>query len=1405
MAIKPSFYQDIGHQEFHIKVAEGSTYHIDALEVSPDLTDNVAPLEPGRVASHASVASMSELSLLSSSERYQRRKCLQAQDQLYHAHLVAARTARLLHTARSVQRTLAECIKAEDKHSFVNLFNAFHDTLADCSETTKVRGETALEDVENCVSYPASFVDGLPASSRTAILDFLSNVRQDGDFVADRLAALSHKELVSLLPDKGISRSTDSVFGSSPRMSSRMSKHLGYVADIQTDCLSSFECGSPLETLLLSVRDVSCTPLHLDSVAIDLWATVCARLISEQKPGSERFVPAVIDVFSSCCPWPGKERLGVWISSILESGYFLLEQPSKQSFRLRVQGQAEITAEDESRAEAFYESAVHSLLSLLADPAGASVIPEGVLLFCQAICQKLERSPSHRQVFPNFVLTRWLFSFLTDAITTPEIHGLLTDQYITDNARQRLLREIASRCQKSGFEVVYAWKHGNTASLEVSQLVRSLADRFQGWKSLTREPHLRSCTGKPSADAVIALTTADVTIIVNALYPQWRQPSFSSERDPSQTGLHSSASSTSGFSLFQKPSASEQLLNAAYDVTRGASLPYTTDIVPQTSAEHEPTIPSETLSSDLFDGQKLHEVCAEIEDSISSGALSGQRNWSVLIAHISDRSLRTACEILSDASGGCFSQASLGENKDLRICRTAIEELLVDDAVDASWHHAFGPGQRCDLSEIRNQLNRLFEERIASLEERSDFVRAHTWYRKFCCFQALVNTDNGTEILLSLLQSLRDVKQSSLSRTLGLSERCETSIRSVEPTLELCNKSVRNRADILARLRDKMWYVADVRTSATYEEARSVASALKVMGRPKKASRTRLAPSLRHWNGAKVPSTGFHLKSEAQVLEILSASPGHGGPNKLSDEQSKILSTWMENNAVENICEGEERLHRLCMEIRKAVEQVTADGSTTWSSALFAREQGPEFPHARKSNASPFWPLHGANDRFDLLTLQTNIPPSIDSISSASSHPLSARSSRDHFETRSPTLTNKSSASFWSPAMTEARSPSSATSVGSTQTHAAAGTATRRTGALPQLSSATLKEQLHQHATSLFLSDLAMSLFHSGSETDRAFWTGLGGELNEKYLRSAYASLGTPSSEERSSQRFGFDNAFEKLIRLFSSSCSPYAKLAYLLDIDTLLAAHVVEQAANAPPRRPELQQRDKRRHRPDLNDGPTVNDAKVDGFRRLFSKRNMRPLALYRDLQYIAALVPSSTIVTSSQGKAFWNATVAVLGLKQQARQIMVETADSIIAYHSNNRGHGRASSTAQQERDSATFTAPSRTPSAEDIAHYTMADAAYLLQITAKEGDAAAQRELATLYLTHPELMDHIIAPLSRPREVFKEELESKWRQNQDPARCDPATMCVAHHWMSLSSKGGDALAKEYLRQREEMDRLG
>jgi hypothetical protein len=96
-------------------------------------------------------------------------------------------------------------------------------------------------------------------------------------------------------------------------------------------------------------------------------------------------------------------------------------------------------------------------------------------------------------------------------------------------------------------------------------------------------------------------------------------------------------------------------------------------------------------------------------------------------------------------------------------------------------------------------------------------------------------------------------------------------------------------------------------------------------------------------------------------------------------------------------------------------------------------------------------------------------------------------------------------------------------------------------------------------------------------------------------------------------------------------------------------------------------------------------------------------------------------------------------------------------------------------------------------------MQDAATMWNIAAKEGDPAAQRELAIFYLTNPTLLPRSTKPLSKPKDTFRPEMMVA--KGEDPEKRDPATMCVAYHWMELSAQGGDELARKYLRsQREE-----
>lgn len=362
------------------------------------------------------VTPVNEIIRLLRLQKYHQRRSRHAEDSLHRLQTAAARTYRLACAARSAQHTLAECIKSEDKTSFVNLLHAFHDASEGCLAPPTTEA--------GCTSQTSShsFMDSISTSARTPILDLLTKIRYDGTFIANRLDSLSQRELVDLISDHGACRQGDSVFGSSARWSPRTSKPLGFVVDAHVDMVSSYSYGNALETLICGVRGLGNSGNLEQERSTKVWATVCAKLLAKQKPGSEKLVPAVLDIWASSISWPGKDRLELWILKTLQEGFFLLDQPSRQTFRARVEGRSEIPPEDEIRAEAFYTRAVDSLLGLLGDRSGPSVIPPGAIAMCRAIGDELADSPGHQRNLPQFIITRWLCSsFLVDALTVPEV------------------------------------------------------------------------------------------------------------------------------------------------------------------------------------------------------------------------------------------------------------------------------------------------------------------------------------------------------------------------------------------------------------------------------------------------------------------------------------------------------------------------------------------------------------------------------------------------------------------------------------------------------------------------------------------------------------------------------------------------------------------------------------------------------------------------------------------------------------------------------------------------------------------------------------------------------------------------------------------------------------------------
>jgi len=229
-----------------------------------------------------------------------------------------------------------------------------------------------------------------------------------------------------------------------------------------------------------------------------------------------------------------------------------------------------------------------------------------------------------------------------------------------------------------------------------------------------------------------------------------------------------------------------------------------------------------------------------------------------------------------------------------------------------------------------------------------------------------------------------------------------------------------------------------------------------------------------------------------------------------------------------------------------------------------------------------------------------------------------------------------------------------------------------------------------------------------------------------------------------------------------------------------------------------------------------------VDVLQDLFRSASMRPKTLFRDLQFIASFVPAPILDKTERGKAFWDAGLAALGLKQDVCRTLIEIADEIVVHYTQTRQtssstaittHQFSSSSTDPSTNTNTNTNSSNETPPAPVMKYSMQDAAQMWTITAKEGDPVAERELAIFYLTHPELVARTTLPLSKPMETFKAQVMGEaglggGRASAgalDGGRNDPATMCVAYHWMEASARGGDELAKKYLRQREELNAIG
>lgn len=1459
-------------------------------------------------------------------------------------------SARLLRIDVAAQKGLLEAFKYSDKSGFIAIFNAVRD-IQDACESALHRNihrpvpvaESAL--VQHCDKVRSSgFMHQLTSQARDDLLRILTLVRTDSEFLFERISSLSSAQLTALTSAAASLDVGDvvSAFNSRSRSQQQSLKRNNTHSAVFKDHVLALERNDPLAVLLFNVFAV---PLDWDSaearLRLDVWSTTCSKLLAVGGSKYYTFLGHVLSHWTQCSDWAARPKLELYLMDVLQQGAFLLE--NVESPMARPLGGAE--APDPLRtdvAEEFFVTAIKNLFGVL-DDADAG-LPSAVLEFTNAILAQLT-SPETKNGLIEYIFIHWFFTkFLYNTMCFPEVspctfprgyferklsdelffflfpfqsQGLLLDFHISKDAREKLLGQIALRAQAQVYRVLHslyvdsscrAYTRDSglmgllcrpqfaTVHPEVRRHVECMLSKFvpSTPPSLSNEVHdfhasRRLNEGDPSVSAFVMLSSADVTALLNALFPK---NSPSSEPFSLASPHRSPNAHFRGGAKFQRASLPSQWIGNVEKVPErptilGGSL---------RGLHSETTTYSKQVDAIRFE---LSDISVDLEGRPLFDHPSVE-DWAILNVSEDGKTLSWCPPTSEDASESLFDSFDDGHDdddgqysptiqpeQDTDALQTAIRRLVTEPAYGQTKN-------RCGCS-----LQQRFDAARSICAAKSDFLGAHYWWEAAEQLRqkaAKVPSNSGDDswIIRPMLKSCNRL----LSHWRGVIKDCENGLIRLSPIAEHLQTLTQDTKARATKFRNKMWYMTDVKNSMRYEDAKHVALALKTMVYP---SVQRESADYRFRSGSRYLSNSMLQKPEMQVMNVMKASSSQGGPNKLSDEQVELTRKWMSHHGIDNFCQGEERIHRFCYEVKASINKLVGDTMSEtpvlWASELFQAERAkfdsssgrsfgsiPSAPGVRPSSISSedalFTPYSNVSLRTSESVRSQDVPTlmsqsSFQSLSSdkwrtTRNFEADTLSSLDYMAGKtSSSSTTDSYSAFWSPPQTMAQSTVSASSFQSRPPSMFSDAPAPRRSERDTHGKTAFLDDLRQTLTGLLLSDLGSPVWSCGSETDAWFISYLNDKrvqvqmdkrakiqkfLAESELRSnqrvgrsetrgcgssrraesadpatiSRAREATDSANDNqqrdhsntvtSDTRFRYHDAFRQLIDVFSRNANPYIKLKALRDLRALVVASL-----NAASERPfyrgapstlDLINQDapyvtggrvrRRRHSlpsrgSDLLSTPvspppesieleshpsydieTSQNQVVNKLKELL--REFQPKTLFRDLQFVSAFVPNETLNKTDSGTAFLEFGLAALSLKEEVCSAMVELADRIVSQELSRR-HSQPG-----------FDLHLRP-------HSTIEDAAKMWIITAKEGNPVAQRELAILYLTHPEILPRVTLPLTLPRDTFKAEM--MYRRDKD-SKSDPQSMCLALHWMQASAAGGDELAKNRLREREEFESL-
>ncbi|KPI36398.1 uncharacterized protein AB675_2944 [Cyphellophora attinorum] len=1333
-----------------------------------------------------------------------------------HLHKAVALTGRLQRLSSWLHDGLVEISKSHNAVDFVRVHQHLLELTARCLGRWQfeIRSYDPLTSPsQHAHNVATSFLSRISPVARNDCLEFIRNVRSNPRFLADRFKAVHPSQLVALSTAPRYSDPAAYLSNLSPnrnRLSQR--KRLTSYAKNLEDYANAFERKNAMAFLLHNCFGANSAAE--DSLRLETWSSICATLYLDMGFPFLSFFHQILWEFAGLGIWRAKARLELFLMDILQRGAFLLEPVTDFKKGALDAYIADTLATD--TAKEFFDQAVRELFSILADEDGG--FPMGALQLVRTMLSKMPDERAQAEV-RGWVISEWFLDvFLRTAITFPENQKMLLQSYISESARSTVLSHF--------------WRQASATALAALQepdkpdMDQMQRDIFAITNQLFAEPLPPPSQQVPVDDTaescVISLCITDLIHVlealsqqytgaanhfepfVHSLITQFNSQKYSPKLDRLRRELQLLVEP--GLSSGTQDILQEEWLNLNVSTTGQLTTTVTTDeadfgTLESTYRYFEPLSPAERAAVRLALDQGRHEsnfgaehtsataplrdrFLSKASDARSTANMVDAHFWYGAVDHLDDRHhLSDTAQTEKRVLQRMFSRlraVPVGK-------MIALEDRLSVLEIDLAGHQA-------KLEDIAKRLQHLKIKMwyTSDVVNSSEYESARNVSRALNYMSLAPQTGSDSSDMMSSKSGGRPGTSASAASSIFEQPKLDTmKILRAPPEhggpKKLSDEQIEKTRGWLARNNIDNFCKGEERIHRFCMEVRALTRKLV-------AESANESPALWHSDLWARERNWFDV-----TAPVAATFPGHSGPPSIMSE-SPSFAAWSKP-----VFGSQPSSRSLDSDYPRRVPSI-GHGSTRISQDVLGNDLTSSFIGGRRSN--PISTTESVQTGFSSVASQ---PRSSRSITSTSGYSQPSSIFDSAYQSRSQTSASQS------------RPPSLFSEM-----HAPKLVET-------SVEKAQFLESLRDSLTVLLLSDLGNPVWSSGSETDA--WltahkrtTGISQRLERRHMMSGLVEIKNGSQQPRQQPKqaprqrrtWSSDDHFaakvtseadsvsapanlgpdklhelDQVLQKISRQVDPNAKLRAVYELHQLAMIFLgqcstgAQRGAENAPRRQSLGAGSAALEKTKIAADGLSNHVRTDVEMRGWLKDvllSLHPQTLFRDLQYIAAFASSDALNRASDGAALVQIGLAALASKDEICRIMVELADKIVTRD----GIKRRSSTSDNERE------------------YPLTKARDYWIIGAREGNAVAQRELAGLYLAHPEMSvtPAVTAPLALSGDVFRTDMmwqREQERQNeadlQQGVEIDSSqrALCLALHWMQLAAKAGDVVAQQRLEERK------